>query len=154
MREYRQHRYILDQHLRDQRTESGCLCQAAEMAHQDRAKAQSLIWIDDRKSHFGYAEFDDDKSSTSNNGVTAVLIRHRDKRDVGPEVNGQEIVQLYLCQLLSRSKETPKKRFRACAGYGFKEGSAIIRPNGADLDMTAIAKRFHRRIVRKTCHGR
>src|SRR5690349_17973884 len=112
MREHRQHRYVFDQYLGDQFAQSRSLCDRTEMAHQDRAKAQSLIGINDRKSDFSLAWCDDDKPSSSHDGGPAILIRYCDQCDVVDKVDIQKVVQLLLGDVLPRREKSSEYGFR------------------------------------------
>ena len=154
MREYRQHRYVLDQHFRDQLTQSGRLCNGAEMAHQDRAEALTLIGIDDRESDFGFSRLDHNESCATDDATLSVFIDEGNKCDVFYKINLQKEIELFVSQFLSRPEETPEYRPGARARYSLEDSAPIIRSNGTDLDRLPAAQHFRGGIIRKGCHGR
>ena len=74
MREYRRHWYVFSQHFRDQLAQSGRLCNGAEMTHQDRAKALTLIEIDNRESDFGFSRLNHNEPCATDDVRLSVFI--------------------------------------------------------------------------------
>src|SRR5271156_809343 len=104
--EHFQHGDILGQDLRDQFAQTRMAGDGSEMAHQGGAYSLALVFVDDRKSHFGLSRPHDDIASAADNCRLAALFGHCHQSHMIDKVDIHEKRNLLFRKLALSSEET------------------------------------------------
>jgi hypothetical protein len=152
--EHLQHRKVFRKDFRNELLDPGIAGEQREMAHQSRADAVSLVFVNDRKSQLGCSLSDDDIAATADDDASAAFFRDCHQSDVGDEIDVEKKRLLAFGKMPFGAEEAAIERLSAGAVDGREHVFFVIRSQSTYFDLTAVAKPFHRGVFRCFHHDR
>ncbi len=108
--------------------------------HQQRAEALSLVIVDHDKGDLGLAGFGHDVSSAAHDHLASMLFGERDQGDVIGKIDAHEEATSFFENLASRRRNAVAATPRPCGQLAAQHVILVVRPQRADLDVTAVTQ--------------
>jgi hypothetical protein len=137
--EHAYHWPVISKHLGDELVQSCAARNRREVAHQEKAKALSLILMGYREGQFGAAGTDNHITAARHDGALS-LIGDGDESHVSDKININEKCDLLLREVALGGEEATRQRTLADTSDRRNQTCTILGPERADFNAATVAQ--------------